>query len=69
MRSTTEKDKLDIKRMRVDSMTEKVEVRFAKECKCLLDLSDEIGTNGDNKHVKREARSRLKHKYYWVHKE
>ena len=30
MRSTPEKDNIDIKRMRVDSITEKGEVRFAK---------------------------------------
>ena len=55
--------------MRVDAMTKKVEVTFAKECKCLLYLCDEIGTKGGNKHAKYEAKARLKHKYYWVHKE
>ena len=30
MRSTPEKDKIDIKRMRVEAMTEKGEVSFAK---------------------------------------
>ena len=33
-----------------------------------LDLHDEIGTKGNNKHAKREAKSRSKHKYYWIHK-
>ena len=69
MRSTPEKDKIDSKRMRVEAMTKKGEVSFAKECKGLLDLCDEIGTKGDKKHAKRAAKSRLKHKYYWVHKE
>ena len=55
--------------MRVEAMTEKGEVSFAKECKRLLDLCDEIGTKGDKKHAKREAKARLKHKYYWIHKE
>ena len=44
MRSTPEKDKIDIKSMRVDAMTKKGEVSFARECKPLLDLGDEIGT-------------------------
>ena len=69
IRSTLEKDKIDSKRMRVEAMTEKGEVRFAEECKRLLDLCDEIGTKGDKKHEKREAKARLKHKYYWIHKE
>ena len=56
MRSTPEKDKIDSKRMRVEAMTEKWEVIFAKEYKRLLDLSDEIGTKGDKKHAKREAK-------------
>ena len=34
-----------------------------------MDLRDEIGTNGDKKQAKREAKARLKHKYYWIHKE
>ena len=55
--------------MRVEAMTEKGELRFAKECKRLLDLRDEIGTKGDKKHAKREAKARLKHKYYWIYKE
>ena len=55
--------------MCVDVMTEKGEVNFAEECERLLNLCDEIGTKGDKKHVKREAKARLKNKYYWVHKE
>ena len=69
MRSIPEKDKIDSKSMRVESMTEKGEVSFAEECKSLLDLRDEICTKGDKKHAKREAKARLKHKYYWIHKE
>ena len=69
MRSTPEKHKIDSKRMRVESMTEKGKVSYAKECKRLLDLRDEIGTKGDKKHAKREAKARLEHKYYWIHKE
>ena len=42
-----EKDKIDSKRMRVEAMTEKGVVSFAKECKRLLYLCDEIGTKGD----------------------
>ena len=55
--------------MPVEAMTEKGEVIFAEECKRLLYLRDEIGTKGNKKHAKREAKSRLKHKYYWIHKE
>ena len=55
--------------MHVEAMTEKGEVIFAEECKRLLDLRDEIGTKGDKKHAKREAKAHLKHKYYWIHKE
>ena len=69
MRSTPEKDKIDSKYMSVEAMTDKGEVSFAEECKRLLDLRDKIGTKGDKKHAKREAKARLKHKYYWVHKE
>ena len=69
MRSTPEKHKIDSKRMSVEAMTEKGEVSFAEECKRLLDLCDEIGTKGDNKHAKREVKARLNHKYYWIHKE
>ena len=62
MRSTPEKDKIDNKRIRVEAMTEKREVSFAEECKLLLDIRDEIGTKGDKKHAKSEAKARLKHK-------
>ena len=51
--------------MRANAITEKGEVSFAKYCKRLLDLSDEMSTNGDKKHAKREAKAILKHKYYW----
>ena len=67
--STHEIDNIDSKCMRVDAMTKNLEVSFAEEYKRLLDLCGEIGTKGDKKHVKREAKARLKHKYYWVHKE
>ena len=69
MRSTSEKDKIESKCMHVEAMREKVEVSFSEECKRSLDLRDEIGTKGDKKHAKREAKARLKHKYYWIHKE
>ena len=69
MRSTPEKDNIDSKRMHVEAMIEKGEVSFAEECKRLLDLCDIIGTKGNKKHAKRETKARLKHKYYWVHKE
>ena len=68
MRSTPEKDKIDSKHMCVEAMTEKGEVSFAEYCKSLLDLRDEIGTKGNKKHAKREAKARLEHKYYWIHK-
>ena len=55
--------------MRVEAMIEKGEVSFAEECKRLLDLRYEIGTKGNKKHAKREAKARLKHKYYWIYKE
>ena len=64
-----EVEKIDSKRMRVYAMTEKGELSLAKEYKRLLDLCDAIGTGGDKKHAKREAKARLNHKYYWVHKE
>ena len=64
MRSTPEVDKIDSKRMCVDAMNKKGEVIFAEECKRLLDICYEIGTKGDKKHVKCEAKSLLKHKYY-----
>ena len=69
MRSTPEKDKIDSKRMHVEAMTEKGEVSFSEECKHLLDLCDDIVNKGNKKHAKREAKARLKHKYYWKHKE
>ena len=69
MRSTPEKHKIDSKRMHVEAMTKNEELSFAKECKCLLYLCNEIGTKGDKKHAKREAKSRLNHKHYWIHKE
>ena len=48
--------------MRVEAMTEKGELSFPEECKRLLDLRDEIGTKGDKKHEKLEAKARLKQK-------
>ena len=60
---------IDSKRMLVDSMTEKGEVIFSKECKRFLDICDKIVTNGDKKHAKRKDKARLKHDYYWVLKE
>ena len=69
MRSTPEKDRIDSKRMLVEDMTEKGLLSFAEECKRLLDPRNEICTKGNKKHAKREAKARLKHKYYWVHKE
>ena len=68
MCSTPEVDNIDSKHMCVDAMTEQGEVRFAEEFKRLLDLRDGIGTKGDKKHAKREAKARLNHKYYWVNK-
>ena len=62
MRSTPEKYKIDSKCMRVEAMIKKGEVSFAEECKRLLDFRDEIGTKGDKKHAKREAKAHLKHK-------
>ena len=53
MRSTTEKHKIESKRMRVESMTEKEEVSFSEECNRLLDLRDEVGTKVNKKHTKR----------------
>ena len=69
MCSTPEVDKIDSKRMYVDSVTKKGEVSFSEEEKRLVDLSDEIGTKVDKKHAKHETKARLKHKDYWVHKE
>ena len=68
MRSTPEVDNIDSKSMRVYAMTEKGEVSFSNEYKRLLGICDEIVTKSDKKHAKHEAKSRLKHKYYWVHK-
>ena len=48
--------------MSVDTMTEKWEVSFAEEFKHLLDLCDKIGTKGDKKHAKQEAKERIRHK-------
>ena len=69
MRSMPEVDMIDSKHIHVDAMTEKGEVTFAKECKRLLDLCDEIGTKSDKKHAKHKAKALLRHKYYRVHKE
>ena len=66
---TPEVHKIVSKSIRVDAMTSKGEVSLSGECKRLLDICDEIGTKGDKKYVKREAKARLKHKYYWFHKE
>ena len=60
MCSTPEVYKIDSKRMRVEAMTEKGEVSFAKECKSLLDLREDIGTKSDKKNEKCEAKARLK---------
>ena len=64
-----EKDNNDSNRMSFEAMTEKGEVSFSEECKRLLDLCDEIGTKGDKKHEKCEAKARLNHKYNGVNKE
>ena len=69
MRITPELDKVDSKCMCVDAMTKKREVSFTEECKSLLDIRDEVGTKGDNKYAKLEAKARLKNKYYWLYKE
>ena len=65
MHSKPEVKNINSKRLCVDAMTEKGEVSFAEECKRLLDSCDKIGTKGDKKHVKCEAKARLKYKYYW----
>ena len=57
MRSTPEVENIDSKHMHVDAMTVKGEVSFAGECKLLLDISDDIGTKGDKKYSKREAKA------------
>ena len=64
--STPEVDKIDSECMNVDAMTKKEEVIFVEECKRLLDICDEIGTNSDKIHAKHKAPAHLKHKYYWV---
>ena len=61
MRSTTEVKEIDSKCMRVNDMNEKAEVSFAKACKHLLHICDEIGTKGDKKHAQREAKAHLNH--------
>ena len=61
MRSTSKVENIDSNCMRVDAMTEKGEVNFAKECKRLMDICDEIFIKGDKKHTKRKAKARLKH--------
>ena len=43
MPSTPEVYQIDNRRMRIDAMTEKGEVRFSEECKRLLDLCNETG--------------------------
>ena len=48
--------------MSINAMTDMGDISYSKECKRLLDLYDEIGTNSDKKHVKRKAKSFLKHK-------
>ena len=56
MHITPEVDNIGSKHMCVDAMTKKGEVRFSKECKRLLDLCNDIGTKGDKKHTKCEAK-------------
>ena len=68
MRSTPEVDNIESKHMCVDAITDKGEIIFSEECKRLLDICDEVGTKGDKKHAKREAKAHLNHKYYWVNK-
>ena len=50
MHITPEVDNIYSKRMRVDDMTKKGEVIFAKECKRLLYLCVEVGTKVNKKH-------------------
>ena len=52
---TSEVDKIESKHMRVDAMTKKGEVSPAKECKRLLDISDEVGNKGDKNNVKKSS--------------
>eukprot|EP00978_Attheya_sp_CCMP212_P017892 scaffold48234_cov60-Attheya_sp.AAC.6 len=56
-------------RMLIHSMTEKGEVSFADECMRLLLNRDRVGTTGDKKHAKREAKARLKNTFYHVHED
>ena len=69
MRSTPEVNKIDSKRRCVDAMTKKGWVSFSGEYKRILDLTDAIGTKGDKKPAKHDAKARLKQKQYWLHKE
>ena len=39
MRSTSEKDKIDSKRMRVEAITDKGELSFSEECGSFLTIS------------------------------
>ena len=55
--------------MRVDYMTKKGELTFAKECKHLRYLRDEISTNGNKKHAKHKAKTCLNQKHNQVHRE
>jgi hypothetical protein len=57
----------DSDRMQINSMTEKGDVSFADECRRLLINRDKVGTTGDKKHAKREAKARLKGTFYHVH--
>ena len=50
---------IDSKCMRVDAMSNMVEVIFSEECKCLLYHRDKIGTKVDKKHAKRKAKARF----------
>ena len=59
IRGTPEVDKIDSKRIHVDSMTKKGKVSFAEECKRLLDIRNGIGTKGDKKHAKHKAKASL----------
>ena len=68
MCSTPKVDNIGSKRMRVHAITKKWEVNFNKECKRLLEFCDEIGTKGDKKNAKLQAKERLKHKTNWLHK-
>ena len=69
IRSTPKLDKIGSKSMCVHAMTEKGKLSFAEECKSLLEHHDKIGTKGDKKNRKREAKAHLKHKYNQSHTE